>query len=116
MLFILDEIQRIMPDSMSNSDYQRRIIHFLSEIQHRGRKRNYGVIYATQHPTDIKKEIIDLCNTKIFFQIQGSGCTYLKEFLNKSQREQLKRLPEGYAYIQSKGKHDPVVIKFPYII
>ena len=116
MLFILDEIQRIMPDSLSTSDYQRRIIHFLSEIQHRGRKRNYGVIYATQHPTDIKKEIIDLCNTKIFFQIQGSGCTYLKEFMIKSQREQLKRLPDGYAYIQSKGKHDPVIIKFPYII
>ena len=115
MLFILDEIQRIMPDILSSSDYQKRIIHFLSEIQHRGRKRSYGVIYATQHPTDIKKEIIDLCNTSILFQIQGSGCTYLKEFLNKSQREQLKRLPEGYAYIQSKGKHEPVIIKFPFI-
>ena len=115
MLFILDEIQRIMPDILSSSDYQKRIIHFLSEIQHRGRKRSYGVIYATQHPTDIKKEIIDLCNTSIFFQMQGSGCTYLKEFLNKSQREQLKRLPEGFAYIQSKGKHEPVIIKFPFI-
>jgi len=73
------------------------------------------VIYATQHPKDMKKVIVDLCNTKIFFQIQGSGCEYIKEYLNKGQREQLKQLPEGYAFILSKGKHDPVVIKFPLI-
>jgi len=115
VVFILDEVQRIMPTSQSSTDYQKRIIHFLNEIQHRGRKRQYGVIYATQHPTDIKKEIIDLCNTKIFFQIQGSGCAYLTEFLNKGQREQLKQLPEGYAFILSKGRHEPVIIKFPYI-
>lgn len=113
--FIIDEVQRLLPSILSSSEHQKRIIHFLSETQHRGRKRNYGVIYATQHPKDMKKEIVDLCNTKIFFQIQGSGCEYIKEYLNKGQREQLKQLPEGYAFILSKGKHDPVVILFPFI-
>lgn len=115
VFFIIDEVQRLLPSILSSSEHQKRIIHFLSETQHRGRKRNYGVIYATQHPKDMKKEIVDLCNTKIFFQIQGSGCEYIKEYLNKGQREQLKQLPEGYAFILSKGKHDPVVIKFPLI-
>jgi len=115
VFFVIDEVQRLLPSMLSSTEHQKRIIHFLSETQHRGRKRNYGVIYATQHPKDMKKEIVDLCNTKVFFQIQGSGCEYIKEYLNKGQREQLKQLPEGYAFILSKGKHDPVIIKFPLI-
>lgn len=115
VLFILDEITRIMPKFLSKTDYQKRILHFLNEIQHRGRKRRYGVIYATQHPKDIPKELVDLCNTKIFFLIEGSGCAYLKDYLNSEQRQQLKRLPVGHAYILCKGKHEPQIIKFPYI-
>jgi DNA helicase HerA-like ATPase len=65
---------------------------------------------------DVKKEIIDLCNTKIFFQTQGSGSNYLREYFNSKQdAERLKHLPQGHAYITSKGKHNPVEIKFPYI-
>ncbi|MFW9874306.1 MAG: ATP-binding protein [Candidatus Thorarchaeota archaeon] len=115
VLFELDEVTRILPKLLSSSDYQKRILHFLSEIQHRGRKRRYGVIYATQHPKDIQKELVDLCNTKIFFLIEGSGCAYLKDYLNSEQREQLKRLPVGHAYILCKGKHEPQIIKFPYL-
>ena len=115
VLFVLDEVTRIMPKLLSSSDYQKRILHFLSEIQHRGRKRRYGVIYATQHPKDIQKELVDLCNTKIFFLIEGSGCAYLKDYLNSEQREQLKRLPVGHAYILCKGKHEPQIIRFPYL-
>ncbi len=114
----LDEIQRLLPKSRSQSDseYLKRIIKFLDEIVHRGRKRDYGVAFATQSLMDVKKEIIDLCNTKIFLQTQGSGSNYLKEYFNNRQDiERLKRLPPGHAYITSKGKHDPVEIKFPFI-
>ncbi|TKJ22447.1 MAG: hypothetical protein CEE43_06030 [Promethearchaeota archaeon Loki_b32] len=114
----LDEIQRLLPKSRSQSDseYLKRIVKFLDEIVHRGRKRDYGVAFATQSIMDVKKEIIDLCNTKIFLQTQGSGSNYLREYFNNKQDiERLKRLPQGHAYITSKGKHDPVEIKFPYI-
>lgn len=118
VIFILDEIQRLLPKakSQADSDYHKRIIKFLDEVVHRGRKRDYGVIFATQSVMDIKKEIIDLCNTKIFFQTQGSGVNYLKEyFSNKEDLERLKRLSQGHAYITSKGIHEPVEIKFPYL-
>jgi len=115
VLFYLDEVQRLLPKILSNSDNQKRIVHYLGEIHHRGRKRKYGVIYATQSPLDIKKEIIDLCNTKVFFQIQGDASNLLKEYLNKEERERLRQLPIGQAFITSKGKHEPVEIKFPYL-
>jgi len=118
VVFFLDEIQRLIPKSksQSDSDYQKRIIKFLDEVVHRGRKRDYGVIFATQSVADVKKEIIDLCNTKVFFQTQGSGINYIKEyFSNKEDLEQLKKLPIGQAFITSKGRHDPVEIKFPNI-
>ena len=117
ILLILDEIQRLLPRSKSiaDSEYQKRILGFLDEIVHRGRKRNYGVIFATQSPLDISKDIIDLCNIKVFFQIHGQTNTSLKEYLDKEEREQLKHLSKGEAFIMSKGKHKPVVIKFPYI-
>jgi len=116
VVFFLDEIQRLLPKSKSQSDseYQKRIIKFLDEVVHRGRKRDYGVIFATQSVADVKKEIIDLCNTKVFFQTQGSGINYIKEYLsNKEDLERLKKLPVGQAFITSKGKHEPVEIKFP---
>ncbi len=118
VLLYLDEIQRLLPKSRSQSDseYLKRIVKFLDEIVHRGRKRDYGVAFATQSIMDVKKEIIDLCNTKMFLQTQGSGSNYLREyFRNKQDIERLKRLPQGHAYITSKGKHDPVEIKFPFI-
>jgi len=86
ILFYLDEVQRLLPKILSNSDNQKRIIHYLVDIHHQGRKRKYGVIYATQSPLEIKKDINDLCNTKIFFQIQGDASTLLKEYLNKEER------------------------------
>ncbi len=116
VVLFLDEIQRLLPKSKSQADseYQKRIIKFLDEVVHRGRKRDYGVIFATQSVADVKKEIIDLCNTKVFFQTQGSGINYIKEyFSNKEDLERLKKLPVGQAFITSKGKHDPVEIKFP---
>jgi len=116
VVFFLDETQRLLPKSKSQADseYQKRIIKFLDEVVHRGRKRDYGVIFATQSVTDVKKEIIDLCNTKVFFQTQGSGINYIKEyFSNKEDLERLKKLPVGQAFITSKGKHEPVEIKFP---
>ena len=118
VFLILDEIQRILPKLKSKSDaeYQKRIVGFLDDVVHRGRKRNYGVAFATQSPLDVKKEIIDLCNTKLFFQIQGDTANLLKEYLTKDERERLKKLQSGEAYIISKKKHKPVIIKFPYII
>ena len=118
VIFFLDEVQRLIPKSKSTSDseYQKRIIKFLDEVVHRGRKRDYGVIFATQSVADVKKEIIDLCNTKVFFQTQGSGINYIKDyFSNKEDLERLKKLPVGQAFITSKGKHEPVEIKFPNI-
>ncbi len=115
VLFYLDEVQRLLPKLLSNTDNQKRIIHYLGEIHHRGRKRKYGVIYATQSPLDIKKEILDLCNTKLFFQIQGDASNLLKEYLDKEERERLKQLPTGHAFITSMRKQEPVEIKFPYI-
>lgn len=115
IIFYLDEVQRLLPRLLSNSDNQKRIIHYLGEIHHRGRKREYGVIYATQSPLDIKKVIIDLCNTKILFQIQGDASNLLKEYLNKEEREHLKQLPTGQAFITTKGEQDPVEIKFPFL-
>jgi len=118
VVLFLDEIQRLLQKSKSQADseYQKRIIKFLDEVVHRGRKRDYGVIFATQSVADVKKEIIDLCNTKVFFQTQGSGINYIKEyFSNKEDLERLKKLPVGQAFITSKGKHEPVEIKFPNI-
>jgi hypothetical protein len=118
VLFYLDEVQRLVPKSKSQSDseYLKRIITFLEEVVHRGRKRDYGVVFATQSVMDVKKAIIDLCNTKLFFQTQGSGSSYLKEyFSNREDITRLKRLPRNHAFITCKGKHEPVEIKFQFI-
>ncbi|MBN1803421.1 MAG: DUF87 domain-containing protein [Candidatus Lokiarchaeota archaeon] len=117
-ILYLDEIQRLVPksNSQAETEYLRRIIKYLDEVVHRGRKRDYGVFFATQSVGDVKKDIIDLCNTKFFMQAQGSGAARVKDyFTNKADLERLKKLPKGHAFVTSEGKHEPVEIKFPFV-
>ncbi|MHA1249553.1 MAG: ATP-binding protein [Candidatus Helarchaeota archaeon] len=115
LLLIIDEAHRIFPKNSkisSEKDYINRIISKVNEITHRGRKRRYGILFATQNPADLNKEIITTCNTKIFFRIIGENII-LKEILNNFNLREIKKLPTGTAIISCHGIHDPLRIQFP---
>ncbi len=117
LALVIDEAHRIFPRTSNISaekDYIDRIVSKVSEITHRGRKRHYGVIFATQSPKDLKKEIMTTCNTKIFFRIAGETIL-LSEILEKHNIKEIANLPVGIGVITCQGIHKPIKVRFPYL-
>lgn len=117
LALIIDEAHRIFPRTSSitaEKEYIDRIISKVNEITHRGRKRHYGVIFATQSPKDLKKEIITTCNTKIFFRIAGE-ITLLREILEKHSINEIQNLPTGVGIISCQGVHRAIKVRFPHL-
>ncbi len=117
LALVIDEAHRIFPRISSISaekDYIDRIVSKVGEITHRGRKRHYGVIFATQSPKDLKKEIISTCNTKLFFRIAGETIL-LSEILEKHNIKEIANLPVGIGVITCQGIHKPIKVRFPHL-
>jgi DNA helicase HerA-like ATPase len=115
VLLIVDEAHRLFPQHRGlKRDYVMRVAKFVEEVTHRGRKRNYGILLATQSPGDISQSIVGLCETKLFFRVAGHQ-TWLKEHVgNKEVVKAIGNLPNFQAYIIVKGSsREPVAIGFP---
>ncbi len=117
LVFIVDEAHRLFPRRASyelRREYMLRIAHKVSEVTHRGRKRNYGIVFATQSPSDITPEIIDLCDTKVCFRLSGHR-KWVQQFLGKEYYKELDEMETGIAIISCKGVHETVKIEIPLI-
>ena len=117
LALVIDEAHRIFPrisNISGEKEYIDRIVSKVGEITHRGRKRQYGVIFATQSPKDLKKEIITTCNTKIFFRIAGETLL-LSEILEKHIIKEIQNLPIGVGIVSCQGVHNAIKIRFPNI-
>ncbi|MBA7515204.1 hypothetical protein ES705_07243 [subsurface metagenome] len=117
LALVIDEAHRIFPRTSNISaekDYIDRIVSKVGEITHRGRKRYYGVIFATQSPKDLKKEIITTCNTKIFFRIAGETIL-LSEILERHDIKEIANLPVGFGIITCQGIHKSIKVRFPHL-
>lgn len=115
VILVVDEAHRLFPQRRGlKRDYVTRVAKLVEEITHRGRKRNYGIVLATQSPADISQGIVGLCETKLFFRVAGHQ-TWLKEHVgNKETVKSIGNLPNFEAYVIVKGSsREPVAIGFP---
>ena len=66
---VIDEASFFFPKSPStyDKDFYERVTKFATKITRDGRKRHYGITFANQNPSDMVKELIDPCITKISF-------------------------------------------------
>jgi len=115
LLLVIDEAHRLFPQRGDmKKDYVTRIAKFVKEITHRGRKRKYGVILATQSPTDLSSEISGLCETKVFFRVAGHQIWLKEQIGDKETIKAIGDLPNFTAYIVIKGgSRQPVALRFP---
>ena len=66
---VIDESSFFFPKSPStyDKDFYERVTKFAAKITREGRKRHYGITFSNQNPSDMVKELIDPCLTKINF-------------------------------------------------
>jgi len=115
LLLVIDEAHRLFPKNRGlKRDYVTRVANFVREVTHRGRKRNYGVVLATQSPSDISDDIVSLCETKLFFRVAGHQ-TWLREHVgSKETVSAIGNLRNFRAYVTVKGKtNEPIALRFP---
>jgi hypothetical protein len=109
LLFIVDECYRLFPKKVPKweREYINRVVTKVSDIVHRGRKRKYGIILATQSPNDVDPLIRDLCNTKIAFRLEGAE-KWVKDNFGDDYKDTIKNLPTGVCYINLRGTGWPM--------
>lgn len=115
-LLVMDEAQKLFPHKGDlKPEYAERLGKFVGHIVHRGRRRRFGVVLATQYPADVSRIIADLCDTKLVFRMAGPQC-WLKETLG--EREVAGAVPDlgvGEAFVVSTALNlsSPVRVVFP---
>lgn len=118
VILVVDEARRLFPKGNRfeiGKEYMHRIAKKVGDITHQGRKRKYGIVFATQSPNDIHPEIVGLCNTKVCFRLPGHK-TWIREFLGKEFLSGMDMLPIGTAVIACTGQHEPIKIKIPKVV
>lgn len=115
-LLVMDEAQKLFPHKGDlKPEYAERLGKFVGHIVHRGRRRRFGVILATQYPADVSRVIADLCDTKFVFRMSGPQA-WLRETLGeRALAMSVPELPVGEAYVTSTALNlsAPVRVGFP---
>ena len=109
LLLILDEAHRFFPKKAPSREKEHieRVSSRIGDIVHRGRKRKYGVVLATQSSSDLNPLITVLCNTKIAFRLSGAD-HWVKAYFGNLLTEEVKSLPTGTCLINFSGTGLPI--------
>jgi phosphoglycolate phosphatase-like HAD superfamily hydrolase len=113
-VLILDEAHKMFPRKYPTQykDFYKRIFDFVNEIVHKGRKRHYSVIIATQQPKDVAEMILNLPDTKVIFEVDGEQ-RWMSEMLNGKEHP----TGVGIAYVVLKGPSiEPLPIRIPNVM
>ena len=113
-VLVLDEAHKMFPRKFPTQykDFYRRIFEFVNEIVHKGRKRHYGVVVATQQPKDVAEMILNLPDSKVIFEVDGER-RWMSEMLDG------KEPPSGIgnAFIVLRGPSiEPLLVKIPNVM
>ncbi len=117
LMFVLDEAHRLFPKKAPSihKEYIEKVAAKINNIVHRGRKRKYGLILATQSPSDLYPLISDLCNTKVVFHTEGSPI-WLGSNLGPAFVKKVRKLGKGECIISLRGSGQgtpPLQIRVP---
>jgi DNA helicase HerA-like ATPase len=116
LLLVLDEAQKLFPHKGDlKREYSQRLAGFVGSIVRRGRRRRYGIILSTQHPVDVARDVVELCDTKIVFRMSGP-LQWLKDTLRDAESARYAiSLNVGEAFVVSNGlcMPTPAQIKIP---
>ena len=104
LMLVLDEAHRLFPKKAPSihKEYIEKVASKINNIVHRGRKRKYGLVLATQRPADVYPLISDLCNTKVVFHTEGSAM-WLGSNLGPVLAKKVRKLLKGECIVNIRG-------------
>ncbi|MFW9995936.1 MAG: helicase HerA domain-containing protein [Candidatus Odinarchaeota archaeon] len=115
IILVFDEAHTIFPKSSRGemeTDYLDRVTKQVKEVVHLGRKRRYGLVFASQLPEDIAREITSLCQTKVVLGLESEK--WVSTVLGSNYFRKVVKFAPGDAFIHCTDFHaNPVRLKLP---
>jgi hypothetical protein len=105
ILIIIDEVHQFY-DTQST----REALGALDTISRTGRSQKIGVIFSSQNPSDIPKDLANVVNTKIFFKTEPSS---IKDYGVRIRPEEVESLKKGFAIASIHDLSQLKILKFP---
>lgn len=112
LILVLDEAHELFPKvkDPGEADYLRRVSQNLIRIARRGRKKHFGLVFASQQPHDIIPEIIGVFQTKVILGLEATSGNWIKETLGREYVNMIYRLGQGYARIWNAELHKGTLV------
>ncbi len=112
LMLVLDEAHELFPKSSNpgEKEYLRRVSQSLIRIARRGRKKHFGLVFASQQPHDIIPEIIGVFQTKIIMGLESTSGNWIKETLGSEYVNMIYSLGQGYARIWNAELHKGTLV------
>src|SRR3990172_6572243 len=115
LVLVMDEAQKLFPQRGDlKREYAIRLGRFVDHIVHRGRRRRYGIVLSTQYPSDVSRQVVELCDTKLVFKMSGPQ-SWLRETLGDSDfAREASEFAVGEAFLKSAGLNlpEPLRLRF----
>jgi uncharacterized protein len=105
ILIIIDEVHQFY-----HSDSSREALGYLDTICRTGRSKKIGVIFSSQSPSDIPKDLSSVINTKLFFKGDASNARVHGISISYEEMESLKK---GYAAASIHELSQLKILKMP---
>ena len=95
VILVIDEATRLVPagySGMSAKDYTDKMGKWLTEILHRGRRANYGLVLATQYPDDVLQGLADQPQSKVAFALAPRYDRWVDKNFSDGTGERLREI------------------------
>lgn len=112
-ILMVDEAHELFPrvgGNTQNYEYIKRISRNLISIARRGRKKHFGLVFASQQPKDIIPEIIGVFQTQIIMGLESTSADWIKDEVGREYVGMVLRLPRGYARIKNTEVHSSTLV------
>jgi len=112
VVMVLDEAHELFPKiaNPGEAEYLRRVSQNLIRIARRGRKKHFGLVFASQQPHDIIPEIIGVFQTKIILGLEATSSNWIKETLGREYVNMILGLGQGYARVWNAELHKGTLV------
>lgn len=114
-VLLLEEVHNLFP----RSSIERQTTNSLENIVREIRSFGQGLIFITQHPSQLPVYILGNCNTQIYLALQHDEDIQTARqalFLPISEAHYLDRLKVGEGIVKIKGRIDPCFVQFPHVL
>ena len=113
LMLMVDEAHELFPrvgGNTQNYEYIKRISRNLITIARRGRKKHFGLIFASQQPKDIIPEVIGVFQTQIILGLESTSSDWIRDEVGREYVNMIMRLPRGYARIKNTEVHSGTLV------